>query len=422
MSSGGIVDERIGYNLLAVRTMCLRILFGCLLLGSQLLAGCTLLSPNQGAMSDYEFAKRSIDSPTEFGDYRPEGKSAERDTAVGSLMQKIGLQRSRRKNAELAKSQYAAAEQTFNAGRQTDGESRKQAFRDAAKQFEKAADNWPSSALEQDALLMAGEASFFAEDYYHAEDLYSRLSKEYPRNRYLDHVESRRFEIADYWLKLQEKTNKSFLQVNFTDSKEPWNDTGGHGKRVLESLRIDNPTGKLGDDATMRLAMDQYEAKQYEDAAQTFADLRMTYPDSEHLFNAQFLEMQSLLESYQGPSYSSVPLTDAMKRVKQIAQQFPSEAAEHQQDLNRAYARIRFSLAERVWNNAQYRLNRSEHGSAKFHLNNIIEEYGDTPFADRAREELARISDKPDDPPQHLGFLLKMFGDKSNERPWQKAN
>ena len=262
----------------------------------------------------------------------------------------MGLRAKRRKDVTLAKSQFAAGEALYNQATAVQGTERARLFREASTKFQEAAKSWQSSSLEQEALMWAAEAHFFAEDYYDAERLYAQLIKEYPRNPYLDHVDSRRFEIADYWLKTDNAQHKSFVVMNVSDPKFPWNDTGGHGKRVLEKMRLDNPTGKVSDDATMRLAVEDFQKGKYESAADTFADLRLTFPDSEHQFNAQFLELQSLLASYQGADYSSIPLTDAQARIKQMVRQFPQESAEKQEELHQAYSKIRFQMAERIWN------------------------------------------------------------------------
>jgi outer membrane protein assembly factor BamD (BamD/ComL family) len=187
-------------------------------------------------------------------------------------------------------------------------------------------------------------------------------------------------------------------------------------------MRIENPTGKISDDATMRLAVEHFENRKFEEAADTFADVRLTYPDSEHLFDAQFLELQSLIASYQGPSYSSIPLTDAQERIKQMVKQFPTESSNREQELNEAYAKIRFWMAERVWNQATYRRRRQENGSARFHYNRILEEYSDTPFADQARESLTEMEGTPDDPPQYFKPLIWMFGNSSDDRPWRNQS
>ena len=388
-----------------------------------------MFSPKRGSLADYDEARRNIENPvgsyaadeeTADGEFRPEGVTAERASTASTVFEKIGIKSSRRKDIEVARSHYNAADTEFENAKNLEGAERAKAFRKAADQYRLAAENWRSSGLEQDALLMAAEAHFFAEDYYRAEQFYARLVKEYPRNPYLDHVDSRRFEIADYWLKYDNAKSLPFAFVNFTNKRLPWNDTGGHGKRVLEGMRLDNPTGKVSDDATMRLAMEDYEKGKFESAADTFADLRMTYPDSEHQFNAQFLEMQSLLASYQGPRYSSVPVTDAHDRVKQMVKQFPQEAQARQEDLQQAYAKIRFLMAERIWEQAKYRRDRQENGSAKFYYERILEEYADTPFADQAQEQLAALEGTPDDPPQRFKSLIWLFGETTDDRPWRE--
>lgn len=380
-------------------------------------AGCSTFSAKGGSLADYEDARRSIENPV--GVYRPEGISAEKRGAGSTFLDRIGLATKRRRDIELARSLYKEADELFEKGKTLDGAQRSDAFRAAAEKYQKAADNWQSSGLEQDALMMAGEALFFAEDYYRAEQVYASLVKEYPRNPYLDHIDSRRFEIADYWLKVESNNPTPFVIVNFTDNKLPWNDTGGHGKRVLERMRLDNPTGKVGDDATMRLAMESFEQGNYEAAADTFADLRLTYPDSEHQFNAHMLELQSLLASYQGPAYSSIPITDAQDRLKQIVKQFPQQAAANDEVLQEAYAKTRFAMAERIWTQAKYRRSRDEHGSAKYYYQRLLTDYADTPFADQAREAMAELKDAPDAPPQRFKALIWMLGGDDDDRPWQ---
>lgn len=404
--------------------------FGKAVLGSSLIVllnlvvGCSTFSARRGSLRDYEDAKRSIENPSGFEDgiTRPEGKSAEKETIGKAFLQRIGLQRQRRRDIELARSEYRQGDELFESAKDLQGSERTATFRKAAKKYQSAAKNWQSSGLEQDALMMAGESQFFAEDYDHAADTYAKLVKEYPRNPYLDHLDTRRFEIADYWLKHDSAKHNPFFVVNFSDNKRPWNDTGGHGRRVLENMRLDNPTGRISDDATMRLGVDQFEKKKYEGAADTFGDLRMTYPDSEHQFQAQFLELQALMNSYRGPKYSSVPLDDAEKRVKQIAKQFPKEAGDRQEDLNLAFAKIRFHKAEREWTHAEYRRLRQENASARFYYQRVVDEYIDTPFAEDAEKRLAELEGKPDDPPQHFGPLVKLFGVSKSEQPLFQNN
>lgn len=400
----------------AERKLQFEILF--LLIVSAGLCGCSVFSTGKGSFADYEAARREIEYPA--GAFRPEGVSADADYFAAGFLKRMGIRSKQRHDIEVARAHYADADELFLKAKTLEGADRRKAFRSAAEQYNLAAKNWQSSGLEQDALLMAAESHFFADDFYRSEQLYAELVKEYPRNPYLDHVDSRRFEIADYWLKFERAKPTPFMFVNLRDNRRPWNDTGGHGKRVLEQMRLDNPTGKIGDDATMRLAMENYDKGRFEDAVDAFGDLRMTYPDSEHQFNAQLLELESLLASYQGPSYSSIPITDAQKRIEQLVKQFPQEASQHKEAMQQAHAKTRFAMAERIWQQAKFRRKKSENGAARFHYNRILKEFSDTPFAEQAQVALKEIEDAPDTPPQRFKALVWLFGGSIDERPWRE--
>lgn len=375
-----------------------------------------MLSPKADSLSEELAARRAIDG--DDGIFRPEGRAAEKHSKPQALFDKMTGRD--KQDVPKARELYLEGDKIFNDARALEGDARLDAFRAAADKYKDAAKNWRSSALEQDALLMMGEAYFFAEDYYRSEQAYAKLVKEYPRNPFMDHIGARRFEIADYWLKTDGDKHKPLYMVNITDGRYPWNDTGGHGRRVLEKMRLDDPTGKNTDDATMRLAVASFQKGDYEAAADTFSDLRVTYPDSEHQFQAQFLELQSLMASYQGSQYSSVPLTDAEKRAKQILRQFPKESGEKREELVTALAKIHFLKAERYWEQAEFRRKRQEYEASRSNLRIILDKYADTPFAEKSQEALDKLKDKGEDPPRYFAPLERLFPERGAERPWMQ--
>jgi outer membrane protein assembly factor BamD (BamD/ComL family) len=391
-----------------------------LALGMLPVVGCSTFSPGWRSDKDYNDARKSINGG-QYGNgvYRPEGVTAENKSSF-LMLDRLGLSRKRRKDIDAARLAYSEGEKEFERAKGLQAAERRDAFRTAAKKFKKSADNWKSSQLAQDALMMQAESLFFAEDFYKAEQTYAALVKEYPRNPYLDQIDSRRFEIGDYWLKYHAAKPQSFAMVNFTDNKRPWNDTHGHGKRALENVRTDNPIGKLSDDATMRLAINYYEKQDWEMAAATFAELRQVYPDSEHQFNAQFLELQSLLAAYMGPEYSDLHLIEADKRAKAIVRLFPKEAQAKQLELRESIATIKYLMAEREWSSAQYRLLQGENLAAKMYLEQLIEKYPDTQFAEVARTRLGELEGKPDRPAQRFAPLVKLFRADNDNRTWTR--
>ena len=61
-------------------------------------------------------------------------------------------------------------------------------YKEAAAKFATAADRWPDSPLEEDALFLKGESEFFSDQYPKAHDTYGGLLKKYSNTRYLDTV------------------------------------------------------------------------------------------------------------------------------------------------------------------------------------------------------------------------------------------
>jgi outer membrane protein assembly factor BamD (BamD/ComL family) len=384
------------------------------------LVGCSTFSPGWQSDKEYNDARRTINGGQYGnGSYRPEGVTAEKQTSF-KLLDRMGLTKNRRRDIEAAKLSYSEGEKEFERAKSLEDEQRQAAFRAAAKHFKKSADEWQSSQLAQDAMMMQAESLFFAEDYYKAEQTYAALIKEYPRNPYLDQIDSRRFEIGDYWLKYDAAHPKSFASVNFVDNKRPWNDTRGHGERALENLRTDNPVGKVSDDATMRLAIHDFEKEDWETAASRFEELRQAYPDSEHQFNAQFLELQSLLAAYMGPDYSDSHLIAADKRAKAILRLFPNESRAKQRELTEAMNTIKFLMAEREWSSAQYRYLQGENRAAKMYLEQLIDKYPDTEFAEMARTRIDELDGKPDRPAQRFAPLVKLFRADNDDRKWTR--
>ena len=61
-------------------------------------------------------------------------------------------------------------------------------YKEAAAKFATAADRWPDTPLEEDALFLQGESEFFSDQYPKAHDTYGGLLKKYTNTRHLDTV------------------------------------------------------------------------------------------------------------------------------------------------------------------------------------------------------------------------------------------
>jgi len=389
----------------------------CLLLSC---LGCASLNPWKGE-DEYARAKNEVEGyeDREGNWIRPEGARANRrvNSNLPKILQDIPGLGQRPINKDEARQQYREADQLFEQAKNAEGTERRELFRKAGKQYLAAAKDWTSSALEQDAMFMAAESYYFAEDYPKAENQYVKLMKDYPRTRWQDQVDRRRMEIGHYWLQFPDR----FYHVNLTDNKRPLNDTENNGKRVLEKLRLDSPTSRLADDVTMEIANTEFKRENWPEALDAYRDLITIYADSPHQFDAHFLGAKSALLSYQGAQYTSEPLEHAEKLLKQMVKQFPDQAFENKDQIREMMAEVKFRKAERLYDEAQYRANKEEYAAAKIYCDRILEDFSDTPFADKAREIIGKGDGKPAVPTPYMSWMTTVFPTRDKIGPIVKA-
>lgn len=387
--------------------------------------GCASLNPFKKE-DEYERARNKIEGyeDTEGNWVRPEGSRADRpQSSLPKFIQQIPGIGDRPVNKDLARQKYREADALFEQASKAEGKERRDLFRKAAKKYDDAGKDWVLSALQQDAMFMEAESHFFAEDYPKAENAYVQLVKEYPRNRWQDRVDKRRMEIGDYWLQFPDK----FYNVNFTNPQKPWNDTKAHGKRVLEKILLDSPTSQLADDVIMEIANNEFQNENWSEALDRYGDLIKVYPSSPHQFNAHFLGTKAALLTYKGPQYSSDPtdqseanldpLDQADRLLKTMVRQFPEQARENKEALADMAAEVKYRKAERLFEKASFRANKEEFGAAKIYCDQILAEFDDTPFAEQAREILAKGDGKPEVPTRYLQSLTKVFPTRDKVTP-----
>ena len=313
----------------------------------------------------------------------------------------------------------AAAESAFDDGKQIyeealvkrdadpDGTEHLASFNKAAGQFRIAASKLPDSPLEHDALFFQAESFFFANRYVQANRAYETLLVKYNGTEYLDKAEARRFAIAQYWLELSDVESA----ISLTNPSRPKTGMEAEARRILHRIRLDDPTGKLADDATLALANAYFKNELWLDAGDTYEDLRLNYPGSPHQFHAHLFELKARLNAYRGKSYSADPLIRADKILKTIVTSFPEQIESEREYLANEASLIRHKLAERDWSMAQYYAGQGENRAAQIYYSRLVKEFDDTAFSSPAREEIEKISELPPEPDQPAEWLVKLFPD-----------
>jgi outer membrane protein assembly factor BamD (BamD/ComL family) len=339
---------------------------------------------------------------------------------IGTTFKVKGFAKPNQAEAEAAfqrgQSLYEQALGQLDSTSKTAGRSSAQ-FEQAANEFRLAADRWPDSALEQDALFYEGESYFFSNRYVQANRAFEKLIGHFSGTRYLDKAEARRFSIAQYWLELGRQAKSPIAKVKMGDPQRPTFNLASEARRILHRIRLDDPSGKLADDATMALANAYFEAKMYQDAADTYEDLRQTYPGSTHQFHAHLFELKSRMNSYYGKSYDQEPLVKADALLKKIVQQFPDQADSESEYLGTEATTIRTMLAERDFSLGEYYEKRGENLAAQIMYQEVAKNYSDTPLAAQGVQRVAALDGKQPAPTQHAQWLVDILPQSEASKP-----
>lgn len=295
----------------------------------------------------------------------------------------------------------------------SEGTEHRKLFEQAANHFRTASALYTDSAIEENALYYEGESYFFADRYVQANRAFEKLIAYYAGTRYLDYAEQRRLAIALYWFELSEQ----YRGPKLGDPKRPRTGLAGEARRVMHRIRIDDPTGRLADDATLALGKAFMAVHRYYEAADTFEDLRRNYPGSKHQFAAHILELEARLKGYQGPSYDDTPLRKAEELMQTIVRQFPQQSRENLEYLEAQNTRVQNLLVERDYTTGQYFAGRGENRAAIYVYDQLAKKHDNSDLSRTIQEQIAELEQLPPVPKQQAKWLVDLFPKRDDHIP-----
>lgn len=287
----------------------------------------------------------------------------------------------------------------------------KKQYASAASLFRAAANRWPSSAIESEALFKLAESHFFQDNYVDARDAYNELVTKHANTPNLDTLIKRQWEIARYWEKHHMEYKQAWtLQPNFLDKTRPTFDTLGQAVKTYESIRLNDPTGPRADDSIMATAGIYFREGRFNDADYHYSLLRTEYPRSEFQFDAHILGLQSKLKKYQGPDYDGTPLEEAEKLLKQIRTRFAGRLTSEEKDrLREAQAQVEMASDERLLKMGQYYEGTEHFGAARHYYAELARKNPNSPGGKIATERLASFGGRPAVPEEKLAWFVDLF-------------
>lgn len=303
------------------------------------------------------------------------------------------------KSEPKAKAAFEAGEQAF----------REKKYDEAEAHYVEAANLWPNSPLQEDALFKRAECLFLADSYPAAFEAYETLLTKYKRSRHLENAVAREFAIGRYWFGMHDYNPHALLQPNLTDKTRPRLDTLGSALKAMEKVRLNDPTGPLADDSLMATATSYFTRERFPEADYNFTLLRREYPKSEHQFQAHLLGVQAKLRIYQGPGYDGTPLKGAQDLIDQTLTQFRQISAEERQRLVDLKEKIVTARAERDWHAAQYYEAKGYNGAARYYYSQMLKDYPNSQVAQLVSKRLSEIQELPAEPEPRLTWVSALI-------------
>ena len=289
-----------------------------------------------------------------------------------------------------------------------------QRYAEADKRYKQAADRWPDSDIEEDALFMRGECAFFQDHYATARNRYDKVLVKHTNSRHLATIAHRDFSIARYWEELG-RTHPGWLPNAF-DRERPFLDINGEARELYETIQKHASTEDVADDAIMALANWHFVRSRFEEAAYEYHMLRTRHRGSEFEPQANLLELQARLASYQGYQYDGEPLAKAEELIDAGLTQYSRELESERDRILDARTWVREELARRDWESAEYYYRTGYNRAARFYYDIVVRDHADTPFAELAQQRLDETYGKRPYPPNYFKWLTNAFPNSRQRR------
>jgi TolA-binding protein len=279
---------------------------------------------------------------------------------------------------------------------------------DAEREFAKIAKKRKGSSYGETAQYYLAETQFQRQKYVAAHDSFEKLHADYPATDYLEKLVSREYEIAHIWFKqLDPKTpaKETIPWYKRFDGTLPLIDTSGYAVKALEHVRHNDPTGDLADDAAKELADFYLTHRDYESASIYYEQFLTDHSKSPLLQEVLHSAIEARMKAYLGPEYDGSTLEKARELVKRNMQTFPEEQASFEK-MYHTLDLINDAQAEKTFKDGMYYKRRGKVASAEFYLGKIPQRWPNSPWAVKAKTELAELAKLPRKPSKPTKIII----------------
>lgn len=263
-----------------------------------------------------------------------------------------------------------------------------------------------SRAIYEEALFGEAECQRLQKNYRSASETYTRLLVAVPNGQFTRRACQGLFEIADYWLEPtrrqmdeyqdQLKGGRWFVTpaMYFHFNKEmPMMDAEGHATNILNTIRLHDINGPMGEKALFYLGTVNFFRKEYKEADFYFTQLYQQYPNSEQAPKAvkQSVICKQLMTG--GTEYD-LRTVEESKKLLMTAQGAYPELVKDDKWVETQLKTMNVQQADRDLKIAEFYERTGHPGSAYFYYELVCRRYPRTKFAEQAEKRKGELRGK----------------------------
>jgi len=286
----------------------------------------------------------------------------------------------------------------------------------------------PRSVLEE-ALFFEAECQRLQKNYRDAETNYTKLLVNVPQSQYTQRACKGLYEIADHWLAPtkkqmneyhdQLKGNRYFVMpasyIHFGNDM-PFLDAEGHASNILNTIRLHDINGPMGERALFSLGTINFFRAEYKEADYYFGQLYQHYPNSDKAPQAvkQSVICKQLMTG--GTVYDLRTVEESKKLLMTAQGAYPEFGRDDNPKwIENQLQSMTYQQADRDFKIAEFYQRTGHPGSAYFYYELVCRRYPGTKMATEAAQRKTELKGSVDReqrdpgiplPPQQLPPLM----------------
>ncbi|MDZ7816047.1 MAG: outer membrane protein assembly factor BamD [Planctomycetota bacterium] len=268
----------------------------------------------------------------------------------------------------------ASPEEQFKYGQRLMDEKK---YKEAARAFRLLELSFPKSDEAGPSVLLASKCMYKAGYYYSCFLAAKRAIHGYADTVDLQEVVEILHKVGNDFL---QGAKKEFMGLKILSGKSV-------AVEVFQELHLLDPWGKYGDDSLILLGRSYMRVHQYDKAIETYEQLITDYPDSPLRARARLQQAKCYDIKSKSWSYDFLSMSRALEVLKEIRPE--ADIAEQASELREV---IENRLAHKHYETARFYIRRNRYVSARVYLEKVVNEFPDTLWAEKAREDLLEVN------------------------------